>query len=267
MKVRAAEFERLRKRRFRMLTVAPDESQLPEVKAALSVLERSARQFQKTLDRSPKAALWRNLSGLTPFSNAISSQYQQLSVMAQAWATPGQALQGSATLLRDIKWGLDWLDKHDFNAHVAERGNWFDFEIDAPGCLCDTLMLLGDALTLDEKHRYLSAVGKFDANADVLNFAPNQSEVATGSNRTDKAMNLLFKGILLREEETVWKAVTAIRSVFRTVKRGDGFYEDGSFVFHGFFPYTGNYGLVLLSDVADSCFLLKGTRWDFSTRQ
>ena len=267
MKVRAAEFERLRKRRFRMLTVAPDESQLPEVKAAVTVLERSARQFQKTLDRSPKRTLWRNLSGLTPFSNAISSQYQQLSVMAQAWATAGQGLHGNAALLRDIKWSLAWLDQHEFNAHIAETGNWFDFEIDAPGCLCDTLMLLADALTLDEKQRYLRPVGKFDANADVLNFAPHLSEASTGSNRTDKAMNLLFKGILLDEEETVWRAVTAIRSVFRTVKQGDGFYEDGSFVFHGFFPYTGNYGLVLLSDVADSCVLLKGTRWDFSTRQ
>ena len=267
MKVRPAEFERLRKRRLRMLTVAPDESQLPEVKAALTVLERSARQFQKTFDRSPKTALWRNLSGLTPFSNAISSQYQQLSVMAQAWATPGQGLHGSAALVRDIKFGLEWLDQHEFNAHIAETGNWFDFEIDAPGCLCDTLMLLGDAMTSEELQRYLRPVGKFDANADVLNFAPNMSEVSTGSNRTDKAMNLLFKGILLKEEDTVWKAVTALRSVFRTVRQGDGFYEDGSFVFHGFFPYTGNYGLVLLSDVADSCYLLKGTRWDFSIRQ
>jgi hyaluronate lyase len=267
MKVRAAEFERLRKRRLLMLTVAPDEAEAPEVKAALVVLERTARRYQKTMDRTARhGVLWRNLAKLNPFSNAISSQYLQLSVMAQAWASPGQDLHGDRSLLRDIKWGLEWLHANQFNANTKERGNWYDFEIDAPGCLTDTLILLGDQLSREQKQRYLAPVQKFDANADVIHTAPGQSATSTGSNRTDKAMVDLCAGILLQEEEIVWKAVAAIRSVFRTVREGDGFYEDGSFVFHGFFPYTGNYGLVLLSDVADAFFLLRGTRWDFTAR-
>jgi hyaluronate lyase len=77
----------------------------------------------------------------------------------------------------------------------------------------------------------------------------------------------LFTGILLEEEEWIWRAVTALKSVFRTVTDGDGFYADGSFVFHNFFPYTGNYGVVLLSDIADAFYLLKRTRWDFEDRE
>ena len=267
MRVRPAEFKELRNRALLMLIGARDDARLPEVKVALAGVERTARKYQKSMLRSPtQGVLWRNLAGLNPFSNAISSQYQQLSVMAQAWAMPGQGLYRNAGLLRDVKRGLEWLDANDFNAHVAEQGNWFDFEIGAPGCLADTLILLGDELTPNQKRRYLRPVHKFDANANVIHVAPHHSEVSTGSNRTDKAMVDLFTGILLEEEEVIWSAVAAIKSVVRTVKEGDGFYADGSFVFHGFFPYTGNYGLVLLSDVADACYLLKGTRWEIDAR-
>ena len=268
MGVRAPEFERLRKRRLRMLTVPLRDVRIPEVKAALTATERLARRYQKSMERPPKRnVLWRDLTGMNPFSNAISSQYLRLSGMAQAWATTGQKLHGNAALLRDIKWALGWLDANEFNAHVLEQGNWYDYEIDAPGCLTDTLMLLGDELSADQKEQYLRPVQKFDANVDVINVAPDRTLTSTGSNRTDKAMVELFTGILLNEEESIDRAVTAIKSVFRTVTEGDGFYADGSFVFHNFFPYTGNYGVVLLSDIADAFYLLKRTRWDFEEHE
>src|SRR5688572_12848762 len=136
MRARKAEFDQLRRRRLRMLTGAPTDVRIPEVQAALAAIEKSARQYQKSMQRPPaQSVLWRDLARVNPFSNAISSQYLRLSVMAQAWATPGQRLHGSAPLLRDIKWGLEWLDAHEFNAHTREQGNWYDFEIDAPGCL------------------------------------------------------------------------------------------------------------------------------------
>src|SRR5687767_5795096 len=267
-RVRAPEFKKLWKRRVHMLTVLPSDAGIPEVRTALVATERLARRYQKSMERQPKRhVLWRDLAGLTPFSNAISSQCQRLSVMAQAWATAGQKLHGNAALLRDIKWGLGWLEANDFNAHVLEQGNWYDFEIGAPECLTDTLMLLGDELTDDQKQRYLQPVKKFDADPDVITLAPNRVLTSTGANRTDKAMVKLFTGILLDEEALIGRAVTALKSVFRTVTEGDGFYADGSFVFHNFFPYTGNYGVVLLSDIADAFYLLKRTRWDFEDRE
>ena len=169
MKVKGLEFRRLLNRRLRMLTVPAGDTAIPEVKAGLAVAERQARRFQKLMERPPKRkVLWADLANLNPFSNAISSQYQRLSLMAQAWATPGQKLHGNAALLRDIKFGLEWMHANEFGANVLENGNWYDFEIGAPGCLTDTLVLLGNALTMEQKARYLRPVLRLDANADVL---------------------------------------------------------------------------------------------------
>ncbi len=268
MKARLAEFDDLRLRRLHMLTGAGVDVRIPEVKTALAGIERTARQYQRSLQRRPnQAVLWKDLARLNPFSNAISNQYLRLLAMAQAWATPGQRLHESAALLHDVTWGLEWLDEHEFNAHTVENGNWYDFEIAAPRCLVDTIVLLGDELTPSQRRRHLRPVRAFDSNPDVITPAPNHPQAATGSNRTDKAMVDLLTGMLLKDERGITTAVDAIRSVFRTVTEGDGFYADGSFVFHGCFAYTGNYGVVLLSDVADACYLLNGTRWDLGARR
>lgn len=268
MSVQTSEFRVVLTRRLQMLTGGRADSRAAEVKVALVGIERTARQYQRSMLRPPKqSVLWRDLAGLSPFSNAISSQYERLLAMARAWATPGQRLHRSATLLRDVKWGLEWLNANEFNAQTRENGNWYDFEIDAPGCLTDTLILLGDEVTPNQLRKYLGPVLKFDSDPEEINPAPHLSQRATGANRTDKALVDLFAGALLKHEKSVAMAVAALKSVFPTVTEGDGFYEDGSFVFHRFFPYTGNYGEVLLADVAESFQILKGTRWDLGARR
>src|SRR5262249_35826111 len=63
------------------------------------------------------------------------------------------------------------------------------------------------------------------------------------------------------DKQKITQSVDALKTLFSTVRKGDGYYVDGSFIFHGFFPYNGNYGLVLLSDIADLIYLLEGSRW------
>ena len=45
---------------------------------------------------------------------------------------------------------------------------------------------------------------------------------------------------------------------------GDGFYPDGSFVFHSNIAYTGHYGLVLLGDIPKIVNLLQGSAWQIT---
>ncbi len=265
MSIRPAEFDGLLARRRHMLTGRRLDSGIPEVKAALANVEATARQFHRSLQRSPdRTILWKDLAGLKPFSNAISSQYLRLQAMALAWATPGQSLHGRADLLRDIKSGLAFMEAHEFNARTGENGNWYDFEIAAPLRLTDILVFLGDEVTREERRRYLAPVERFDSDPDVID--PNHRQRSTAANRTDKAMADLIEGVLLGDERPMTIALDAIKTVFPVASSGDGFYADGSFVFHGYFPYTGNYGVVLLSDVADVFHLLQGSRWDLGTR-
>ena len=268
MKTRAAEINELRLRRVRMLTGADVDHSDHEVKAALTQIERTAQRYQRALLSRPKlGVLWSDLARHTPSSNAISSQYLRLSAMALAWATPGQRLYRRPALLRHVIGALEWLDEHEFNAHVVESGNWYDFEIGAPRCLVDTLVLLDDEVPRSRRRRLLSPVRTFDSNPDVIDVETDQAQAATGSNRTDKAMVELYAGILLEDARAITTAAAALQSVFRPVTEGDGFYADGSFVFHGFFPYTGNYGQLFLADVADAFHLLSDTCWDLGARR
>jgi hyaluronate lyase len=256
------EFDKLRIRRLSMLTGTRLDTSLAEVKSALASLETSARQHQNTMQRSPKRKiLWQDLAHMNPFSNAISSQYLRLRTMALAWGTPGQRLYRSRKLLADIQSGLAWMDENDFTAHSVENGNWYDFEISAPQRLTDILVVLGDEISIDRRRRYLRPAVKFDADPDRIDPAPDFSQLSTGANRADKSLADLLEGVLLKDADKITQAVEALKTLFRTVKTGDGYYRDGSFIFHGFFPYNGNYGLVLLTDIADLLYLLQGSRW------
>ena len=42
---------------------------------------------------------------------------------------------------------------------------------------------------------------------------------------------------------------------------GNGYYTDGSYVDHGYVPYTGSYGVVLLTDMARLLYILNGSTW------
>ena len=50
-------------------------------------------------------------------------------------------------------------------------------------------------------------------------------------------------------------------SVFTTVTSGDGWYADGSFIFHYNIPYTGSYGQELMENIAILVKLLNGSTW------
>jgi hypothetical protein len=51
-------------------------------------------------------------------------------------------------------------------------------------------------------------------------------------------------------------------SVFTPVTSGDGWYADGSFIFHYNIPYTGSYGQELMENIAILVKLLGGSTWE-----
>jgi hyaluronate lyase len=73
--------------------------------------------------------------------------------------------------------------------------------------------------------------------------------------------------LLKREAAGIEAACAALTPVFEYVTEGDGFYEDGSFIQHKRFAYTGGYGKSLLKEVADMAFLLHGTAWALPSGQ
>ena len=65
----------------------------------------------------------------------------------------------------------------------------------------------------------------------------------TMSNRVDIALSTIFAGALQHDYKRIAFSVEMMRECFEMVEKGDGFYEDGSFIQHDYFPYIGGYGI------------------------
>jgi hyaluronate lyase len=231
---------------------------IPQVKTRLASIQSTGQREWTSLQKAPdRTSLWTDIASTT-ISADVSSNYGRLHDLAIAWATPNQPLFQNSALLADLLSGLDWMDANRYNSNSVEYDNWWDWEIGTPTYLVDIGILLYDQLSSDQIQRFMAAVDHFDSNPSILIV----NTVSTGANLADKCKNALLRGLIVRDPARVTLSVNDLTPVFAYVTSGDGFYIDGSFIQHTRHPYTGSYGLVLISDVANLLYLLAGSQYD-----
>jgi hyaluronate lyase len=259
---RADSFDDLRQRwQQELIGGASVDTTIPQVRSRLASIQSAGKTYWASLQKSAtRQTLWTDASSATVSAN-ISTSYSRLHAMAIAWATPGQTLYQDPGLLADLISGLDWMDAHRYNSGSKEYDNWYDWEIGSPADLVDIAVLLEGQLSADQLSRYMAAVERFDSNPADLEVDTTKA-VSTGANLTDKCKIALLRGALVKEPAKIMLAVQDLSPVFAYVTASDGFYVDGSFIQHTHHPYTGSYGLQLLSDVAELLNLLAGSPWD-----
>jgi hyaluronate lyase len=222
-------------------------------------IANTANGYWSSMDtNSPRSYLWSYL----PFgsdSASITSTYQQLEAMALAWATPGSSLQGNANLAAAVAGGLDWMNTNIYTAAATEYNNWYDWEIGGPQALNNTVVLLYPALTAAQITNYNTAEGHFGPGGSGATYG-----WMTGANTSDKVLVAVIGGILVKSSSEITSGQTNLSPVFLYVTSGDGFYADGSFVFHTVIAYNGHYGLVLLGDIPNIVNLLAGSAWQIT---
>lgn len=253
----ATGFDDLRTRWADSLTGGDFDASDPVYAAALQKVDATAAADRAKLDRS---------SGRTqvftdvPFTTSaeVTSTYSRLRDMAIAYATNGAALHGDAGLADDIVAGLELTNQRIYNATRKEFGNWWDWEIGSPQRLNDTCVLVYDKLSAEQLARYAAAVDHFVPTPTRM---INGATLSTGANRTDLCQVVTIRGILGQDAAKIASGRDALSPVFAYVTTGDGFYRDGSFVQHTYVPYTGTYGLVLLSGLGKLVALLAGSTW------
>jgi hyaluronate lyase len=236
-------------------------------------------------------------------SGNIADCFKRLEYMAQAYAIPGCALYQDPTLLAAITGGLDWLTSNVYTSTGTMFANWYDWEIAAPQSLNNAAILLlsnPSALTSVQIANYVKAVYNFGPNS--VNFKDYFWWGAlTGANTSNVALTTAVQGILLGNNTTTvtrfWHNtaghpvnpqtdyVVSGRllleeaqgnlsgnnpldwsgdSVFTPVTSGDGWYADGSFIFHYNIPYTGSYGQELMDNISILVKLLDGSTWEIT---
>ena len=150
--------------------------------------------------------------------------------MALGWATPGTTTFGNSSLASAVTNGLDWMNTHVYTTTATEYDNWFHWEDSGPMALDDAMVLLYPALTGTQITNYRIAIDHFGPAGYPTNGA--HFGWMTGANTSDKVLVMLLRGIVSRDANSMVTAQANLSPVFLYVTSSDGFYTDGSFVFH-----------------------------------
>ena len=255
---RADEFDVLREKWVEMLTGGSHlDLTDPAVTSSINSISFLANSYWSTMDKSPnRVFLWADLA--SPIDTGdITASYERLKSMALAYTITGSSLKGNASLKADIVSGLDWMYAERYNERTPMHFEWFHLEIGAPAELVDTTALMFDELGAAQVANYMRAVDKFTPSATTP--APGGTKWSfTAANRMWKIHIVTIRGIIVKDSAKLLAARDAFSMLFIYAKRGDGFYADGSFIFHGGHPYTGGYGASLLGKLAPVLALLNG---------
>lgn len=198
--------------------------------------------------------LWSDLP-LGSVSANVTTTYGRLYSMAQAWAAPASSLFANPSLASAITNSLDWMVANSYTATATEYNNWWDWEIGSPQTFNNILTLMYPALT---------GTQITNCTAAIDGHSPPHNAFGTGANLTDICKVVLIRGIIGKNSAKMTFGQTNLSPVFPYVTSGDGFYTDGSFVQHTVIAYTGTYGNILLSDVAQLVNLLNGSTWQIT---
>ncbi|MEU8462153.1 polysaccharide lyase 8 family protein [Streptomyces sp. NPDC029003] len=201
-------------------------------------------------------SLWPDL-GFATDPEMLMQSYYRLRTMTEAYVRPGTGLTGDGALLSALLAGLDHLHGQAYHAGQVRYGNWFCWQIGAPQALLDVCVLLDEEVPAARLAEYCAAVDHFVPDSAVATYGGT----STGANRVDLCRVLALRGVAGADPAKLALARDALAPVFPYVTAGDGLYRDGSFVQHGWVPYTGTYGAVLLGGLGLLFALLDGTVW------
>lgn len=197
-------------------------------------------------------------------SSQITLTFDRLKAIVLAYETKGSEFYQRDDVKREIIAALDLMIENHYSlsyacngtgtsANGGSFGNWYDWRIGTPRQLCDLLLMLCDELSMEQIERYTAPI-----------LANNKLVDTTGANRTWIANIFIQTGILRGEGELVEAGKAGVKDVFKYVTSGDGFYEDGSFVQHNYYAYTGGYGKALLCTMAPMMYVLNNTEYEIS---
>ncbi|CAL9581975.1 Xanthan lyase [Streptomyces sp. enrichment culture] len=188
----------------------------------------------------------------------ITRSYSRLWTMTQAYVQPGTGSTADPELLAGVLRGLDHVSGAVYHPGTTRYGNWWEWQIGSPRLLLDITAALYEHLGEARIRAVCAAVDHFVPDSALGDY----SGTSTGANRVDLCRSVALRGILGRAPDKIALARDALSPVFPYVTRGDGLYEDGSFVQHTWVAYSGTYGQVMLDGLGRLLALLAGSDWE-----
>ena len=235
----------------------------PDFAKAVTAVNNKAADSLAKLNRAPgRTSVFTDLSFAKDAE--MVTTYTRLSQLATAWATPTTAVFGDASVLADIKAGLADANTLCYNDAREEVGNWWSWEIGVPRALADAMVLLHAELSADERTAYCAAIDHFVPDP-WLQFPPKRGKITSvGANRVDLCQGIIVRSLAGEDPAKLNHAVAGLSQVWQYVTSGDGIFHDGLLIQHSTTPYTGSYGVVLLTGLSKLFSALGGTAFEVS---
>ena len=172
-------------------------------------------------------------------SSHMSTIYGNIRSIAIGYATEGGEFYKNEKILQDIINALDYMHENYYNRreeNIFSRDNWWDWEIGTPENLLDALACISEDLSQKLIDKYLEPINRYDPLPTL-----------TMSNRINIAYCSIFSAVLQKNYKKIAISVEMFRECFDTVEKSDGFYDDGSFIQHGYISYLGEYGVEMMT--------------------
>ncbi|MEU9703838.1 polysaccharide lyase 8 family protein [Streptomyces sp. NPDC047981] len=233
----------------------------PLFSGRLSDLGTQAASFRSSMAPSA-SSLWPDLPYSSPAGDPVTGSYNRLRTMALAHAQPGTGLTGNASLAADIVAGLQHVHDGVYNASftLPNLNWWWNAQIGAPTYLLETCAVMYDHLSATQITQFCAAVDHFVPDSQLDIGAPHSDS----ANRVDFCKTIALRGILGKNSAKIATARDGLSPALPLVTSGDGFYRDGSYVFHSYHPYAASYGNAFLGGIAYLCALLDGSAWEIT---
>jgi hyaluronate lyase len=271
---RSAEYTQLQEKWKKQLVSEQYDDTNPTLVNYVQTLSKEAQDLYQTMNKEPnRTYLWPLEQGNTASAD-LTTQFTKLQKLALAYGTKGSPMYQDKAIEATIIEGLDFMVTEKGYDGKKYHGNWWDWQVGVPQKFISILMILGDNLSDEQLQKYTAAMSgyvpdpfkqlytKTQGTFVALAFIPNF--VTSGANRTDLALTVLGLGILQKNEGKITQASSSITEVFELVTKGDGFYQDGSFIQHNNIPYTGSYGNVLMKGVGQILAITKDSSFEMA---
>lgn len=224
----------------------------PDIQYIIRTQDADVKNHWDALNKT--AYTWPDLTSTTK-SVELSTASTRLRAMSRAWATYGSAHYQDEALLHDILAAWNQFNLLRYNETKSQYDNWFDWLVTVPNNINDSMAALYEELPHSDYPDLAIML-----NRAIDKFVPSISR--TGANRVYISKVLMLRGITGKNGAKIQEGSNGLSEVFRNVTSGDGFYDDGSFIQHDYFPYAGGYGKALLQDLSETLWLVSGSAWD-----
>ncbi|CDR51345.1 polysaccharide lyase 8 family protein [Staphylococcus schweitzeri] len=254
-----------------------------DMKKKFEATEKEAEKLLKEMKtENGRTYLWENAKDLDTKSADMTRTYRNIEKIAEAMKHKNTKLKTDENKTK-VKDALEWLHKNaygkepvkkleelktNFSKQSSQKNtnlNWWDYEIGTPRALTNTLILLNDQFSNEEKKKYTAPIKTFAPDSDKILSSVGQPEQAKGGNLVDISKVKLLESIIEKDATMMKNSIDSFNKVFTYVqdsatgKERNGFYKDGSYIDHKDVPYTGAYGVVLLEGISQMMPMIKET--------